>query len=248
VDDNGKISGYSIYDINGANETKAKISGTFNAKTKKLFFKEDKIIKTKSDEKSNNFCMMEAQLTLGKKLGKDLLSGKFKGYLFNTKTFCGEGEIWLTSQKTALSLIAKNAKKIDTTLLNDTTAKRMVKDYIDLKNVNNINEIKSGEKLNLSWKSDTVKIELWDDSYEDGDMIQMKMDGKIVLDNYTITKKRKTFVFAIQKTATFEFTALSEGEAPPNTVKIILKDKDKNHLFLSSVKLGKTASIIVQKK
>ena len=58
IEDKGKIEGYSLTDLGGNHETKNKISGTYNEKTKNLKFKEEDVLYTKSPLSDDVFCFV----------------------------------------------------------------------------------------------------------------------------------------------------------------------------------------------
>ncbi|HSD06506.1 MAG TPA: hypothetical protein VLC96_04595, partial [Flavobacterium sp.] len=107
----GKISGQSITDLGGDNETKNKIEGFYNKKTNEFSFTEKNIIYSKSKIVTNDFCYLSytSKLKLTEKQKK--ISGKFKSFFKDGKA-CLNGEIDLIEFKKAQKKIHKMNSKI----------------------------------------------------------------------------------------------------------------------------------------
>ena len=79
--------------------------------------------------------------------------------------------------------------------------------------------------------SSTVSITLWDDGEEDGDIVSVWINDKLVLDNYTLTNAGRTFTFQVQpgnnKLILF---AINEGNVGPNTASITINNSSRINL------------------
>ncbi len=246
----GKISGYSISDFNGANETKSKIAGTINKKTKAFSFKETSIISTKSKVAINEFCLLQMQGKFIKKGGKEVVQGTFTSSNSNTLIECVGGNLLLTPSKNVYELMAKYAGKIDTGKINDASAKKILTEMNELEGVNKVEELTAGKENTYRWSSDTVRFAIWDENMEDGDLITILKNDKVIAASYNITNKKKIFSYPIASGMPLKFTirAINEGQYPPNTVKIMLIDKRSSSLLLSKLNTGKEASFTLIKK
>lgn len=113
-----KVLGFSYTNMQGTNETKSNISGTYDRKEKKISFEESGIVYTKSKELPASFCYVKSTATLNLKKKKPSLSGSFTG-LLPSKDTCAVGKIKLMSSKSVfkklerLSKIANKVKKFD---------------------------------------------------------------------------------------------------------------------------------------
>ena len=96
---NSKISGYSITDEKGNEETKTLLRGTFNENKKKISIKEYQIEKTKSKAKDIVFCFIEVELTVSSVKNEVTLVGQFTGKLFPTNEICGNGGVFVKEVK-----------------------------------------------------------------------------------------------------------------------------------------------------
>jgi hypothetical protein len=75
-DSNGKLTGYSVTDIMGPNETKTLIKGSINASKKQLKFRETKVVSTKT-KAGSSLCFVHADLKASRKKGTTILNGPF---------------------------------------------------------------------------------------------------------------------------------------------------------------------------
>lgn len=92
--------------------------------------------------------------------------------------------------------------------------------------------------------SSTVTITLWDDGKEDGDIVSVWINDKLVLDNYTLTNAGQTFNFQIQagnnKLILF---AINEGTVGPNTAAITINNSSTINLSPDLLK-GEAINIV----
>lgn len=247
---NGKIQGYSITDAKGENETKAKIVGTYNKKTHELQFEEVELLYTKSSVSKSEFCMINATANVRKKAGKDILDGTFTSTYYQSGNDCFKGKLILTSNKTAYSLLAKYSGKIKKVTQSEKVKKdssnvAILNELEKLPSINKVTEIKSGETKSIQWKSNSIVIEIWDDNFEDGDMIEISYNNNLILKNYVIKNARKKMQIVYNKNTknTLRIKALSEGKTPPNSVKMVLIDNEKQYLLLSKLRTNEEAII-----
>lgn len=70
----------------------------------------------------------------------------------------------------------------------------------------------------IETKASTIEVEIWDNQVEDGDTITLKMNDRVVLSKYRVTKEPKTFKFTLTDYDTdFIMRAENLGTKPPNT-------------------------------
>jgi hypothetical protein len=246
---NGKISGYSISDFNGANETKSTIVGTFNKKNKTFSFEETSIVSTKSKVSKSEFCLLKMDGKFIKKAGKEIVQGAFTSNNSNKEIECVSGNLLLTPSKNVYELMAKFAGKVDTSKVKDAGAKQMLNEVNSYKDVGDVIELKAGDSPSFKWRSDTIRIAIWDENMEDGDQISISKGDEVIASAYSITNKKKIFSYVIAKGSKTKFTikAINEGMYPPNTVKIMLIDRKESSLLLSKLNTGQSASFNIIK-
>ena len=73
--------------------------------------------------------------------------------------------------------------------------------------------------------SSNISVTLWDDGQEDGDIVSVWINDKLVLDNYVLTNTKRSFNFQVQpgnnKLILF---AINEGTVGPNTAAISINN------------------------
>lgn len=241
---NGKISGYSITDFQGENETKNKIIGDYNDKTQQLNFTEKDIIYTKSKIIQNDFCYLNFK---GKVNLKEKISGSFLS-IFNDEQVCLKGTINLVSAEKA----KKRMKKFDNKIQKSSVVSNENKKEINLEKF--LDELKSdvlkkNELTSIYFNSDEIQLEIWDSSAEDGDEISIDLDNETILSHYKILNKKKYLKIKLDKEITvIKITANNVGEYPPNTAKINISNKEKTIELVSKLNLNEVTSLQIIKK
>ncbi len=247
IEDKGKIEGYSLTDLGGNHETKNKISGTYNEKTKNLKFKEEDVLYTKSPLSDDVFCFVNFSGKVKLTDEKNKIDGDFKGF-FKNKTKCIDGTLTLIGSKKIYKLLNKinskiqKSKKVD----NVTKVKFNPIHILDSLKVNNLGK---DQNLSVFVKSDKIQLEIWDSKIEDGDKIDLFQNGKKIIDNYTVLNKKLGINVKLDSEKNiFRIEAISEGEIKPNTAMIQLIDDDKTYELSTNLKKGEKTSITIIRK
>lgn len=85
-------------------------------------------------------------------------------------------------------------------------------------------ERRTDQALDVKTRRKTVKLALRDNADEDGDVVSVSVNGVYVLENYELTKKKKTIRIPIRDGAnSIVVYAHNEGRVPPNTATCMLK-------------------------
>lgn len=247
IEDKGKIEGYSLTDLGGNHETKNKISGTYNEKTKNLKFKEEDVLYTKSPLSDDVFCFVNFSGKVKLTDEKNKIDGDFKGF-FKNRTKCIDGTLTLIGSKKIYKLLNKinskiqKSKKVD----NVTKVKFNPIHILDSLKVNNLGK---DQNLSVFVKSDKIQLEIWDSKIEDGDKIDLFQNGKKIIDNYTVLNKKLVINIKLDSEKNiFRIEAISEGEIKPNTAMIQLIDDDKTYELSTNLKKGEKTSITIIRK
>jgi hypothetical protein len=235
---NGIVNGYSITNLNTPDETKSEISGLYFKKDKSFQLQETQILSTQSEAALNTFCYINMTLSFKGKFGSKRLEGNFTGNFLDS-TECASGKIVLMERTKLEKKIEKIKKKIE---------KKIEKEKIDTTQVLQTQILKDGNDFTVNWESEKLKLFIWDANKEDGDKIQLTINGNIMLDNFETKNKRKKIKYKLQEGEnTIEITALSLGSSPPNTSRIELVDSKTKYPIMSQLEIGKTAIIKVIK-
>ena len=180
-EDNGTVNGYSITNINTPDETKSEISGLYFKKDKSFQLQETQILQTNSEAPLNTFCYINMNLSLKGKFGTKRLEGTFIGNFLDS-TQCASGKIILMEEEKLIKRIEKVKKKIN---------KQASKTLTDTNQIQQTKILKDGDDFIINWESDKIKLFIWDANQEDGDKIQLIINGNIILNNFETKNKRK---------------------------------------------------------
>ena len=247
TEQNGKISGSSVTDLDGAHETKNVISGTYDKSKKQFSFQEREILYTKSKFDENSFCFVNftGKVKLVENTSK--LEGAFKG-LFNNKTKCIDGTMSLIGSNKIYNLVNKVNKKLQSSKKIDAKTKSE-SNPIKLIDSLKINKLSKDQNLNVFWESSVLKLDIWDNGQEDGDIINVYHNNKLILSEYAVTNKKKTITITlVGKNDVFKIVAVNEGKIKPNTAKLELHDKNRSFELLATLNKEEEASITIVKK
>ena len=234
-EENGIVNGYSLTNINTPDETKSEISGLYFKKDKSFQLQETQILSTNSEAPLNTFCYINMNLSFKGKFGSKRLEGTFTGNFLDS-TECARGKI-LLMEKTKLN---KKIEKIK---------KRIEKEKKDTTQFLQTQILKDGDNFTINWKNNKVKLFIWDANMEDGDKIELTINGNIILDNFETTNKRKKIKYKlVEGENIIEIKATNLGSSPPNTSRIELVDNKTKYPIITQLKLGKTAIIKIINK
>ncbi len=215
------ITGVSVSDIMGPDETKSKIIGHVDKKNKTIKIKEDELIYTKSSFDPSIFCNLQFNIPLK----KDDYKSKFVGY-YTDGSFCIDGKLHL-----------KNVDKINTLykMILNKVDKLEAKDKLKTEDANKVKKALSSanlvpvkltnqERLNYVCKKDDINISVWDEAYDDGDEIEIYFNNSLI-ENVTVSTNKKDFTLKLQPGKNIiEIRAINHGRVAPNTVSFELQN------------------------
>ncbi len=236
------VSGYSYTDLNGQDETKSKIRGTYDKRNKSIKFSESDILYTKSKELSDIFCFVNTDAKIVMKKNKNSIKGNFVG-LYNDRDTCATGEILLVSLQDAFERVEKMTKRIQKIKRIDSVKKSQITTSKIMRKFKS-NMLKENDVLSVYWKSKRFIMEIWDNGKEDGDLISIKFNDTKILERYAIKNKKKIIEIELKEGKNvIELIADSNGEIPPNSAQVILKDGEIVHKLSTYLDEGKKTKI-----
>ena len=234
----GIVNGYSITNINTADETKSEISGLYFKNDKSFQLQETQILSTQSEAALNTFCYIKMTLSLKGKFGSKRLEGNFIGNFLDS-TQCASGKIVLMERTKLEKKIEKIKKKIE---------KQIEKEKIDTTQILQTQILKGGDNFTINWESNKLKLFIWDANKEDGDKIQLTINGNIILYDFETKTKRKKIKYKLQDGENIiEIKATNLGNSPPNTSRIELVDSKTKYPIITQLTLEKSVIIKVIK-
>jgi hypothetical protein len=244
---NGFLEGYSYTDLSGENETKSYVRGYYNPKNRNIQFKESDILYTKSKFLPEEFCFISFNGQFKESSKKKLLDGSFIG-IYDDKDTCATGKIKLVSTKfleKKIRKIYKKVEKIDKVKKVDSIVKEKIKPENYLKKFSET-KINSGEKVSVFVYSKKMKMEIWDYGIEDGDVIKILNNNVVLLDNYTVRRKKKSITVNLNDSKnTIKIITVNSGKLKTNTTKLKLYDFRRQYEIIADLEEGKEATINV---
>ena len=241
AENDGKISGYSLTDFGGEHETKSKIVGTYDEDKNLLAFRESELIYTKSTFSEDDFCNVHLEPTKFK-MGGNKLMGSFKG-LFNDGTECISGEIAMNSVERIDKRVTKFTKKLKKSNRVPDSVKQKLKNTKLLDTIN-LNVLKKNETTSVLTKSNKVRFLVYDGGQIDDDVVTIKKNGKVILNNYRITANKKVVEVTLDsKQVQLTVHSISEGSIGSNTAIIEIIDGTNTIKTMTNLKKGEVTRI-----
>ena len=231
IEKKGVVNGISITNIGTKDETKSKITGLYFKTDKSFQLQETQILETKSEAPLNTFCYINMNLSFQGLFGNKRLEGTFVGNFLDSSK-CANGKIILIEEKKIKKKIEKiSTKKVKTTELIQQT--RILKD---------------GDDFSINSENKKMILIIWDANNEDGDKVEVKLNNKIILNNFETKNKRKKIKFKLKTGENIiEIKALNLGTSPPNSSRIELVDNKIKYPIITQLELGKSVIIKVNK-
>ncbi|MCW3078399.1 MAG: hypothetical protein JWO32_3008, partial [Bacteroidetes bacterium] len=138
--------------------------------------------------------------------------------------------------------------KEETFFMNDTThavlIKPVTKHRKTLFNSHRINGRKFFIRESLTVANNQIKIQVWDKNRADGDKISIYLNGKLILENFTVTKTKKEIFLDLQPGKNIlVIHALNLGLIPPNTTALSLCEGPRPKLITLVSTLKKSGAL-----
>ena len=246
-EENGNVTGYSITDLLGPDETKNVIVGKYDPNTEEFFFKENDIEYTKSEYLQQDFCYINFKGKLKISNKSSFIKGDFKGFFDNGQA-CIDGEIHLIGSEQLYLKLNKLDEKVAKSKRIDSITKSKVS-FVKMLDSIKTNSLKEGENTSVFWNSNKLTFEIWDAGKEDGDVISIFVDRENILNKFTISHQVKLLEIDLKNRITeIRIEAVNEGSIAPNTANIKLYDTDKEIDLFTDLHYQKFTTITVVKR
>lgn len=242
----GNVKGYSITDLTGNHETKNLIEGTYDKNTKILKISEKDIVYTKSVISKDLFCFINFECKIKLVSERAKINGNFKG-LFKNKKKCIDGTLEMIGSPAVQKLMNKINKQIQKSKKIEEVEKPKLNPQAIFDSLQT-NQMMAKQNLNIFMNSTKIQFEIWDNGLQDGDMIHVYHNGKIILNNYKVTLKKKILdVQLTDEKNEFIIEALNQGSKGKNTamVKVI---GDKSVDFQTNLNTGEKTKVTILKQ
>jgi hypothetical protein len=196
------------------------------------------------------FCFSGATLTRSEDEYYEYLKGTWKGW-DKQKRSCASGQAVLRRLKDPNKLPPPPTPETPETpetpqtpekpTITQTVPKNTTLDHYE-------NRSKVMKEL-MTVSKDSITVDVWDGNREDGDIISLVFNGKVLLEKHVLTKSKKSFRVALQKGQNvLTLIAHNLGDIPPNTAALeVERNEGRKKITLSSDML-KSESILIMKE
>ena len=240
IEKGGIVNGFSVTGKETTDETKSDISGIYNRNTKTYKLKETQVLSTNSEAELNTFCYIDMEIKEVGKFTLKRMEGEFTGYFTNGEK-CASGKIVMMEKEKLEKKVEKIQKKVEKKIEKQ---KKKEKENIVLET----KILKDGDDMFIKWNSDKIIIYIWDADMEDGDKIDLIINGKEILKDFKTKRKRKKIKYKLKEGEnTIEIKATNLGTSPPNTSRIEIVDSKIKYPIITQLELGKSAIIKIIK-
>lgn len=262
VNSQGDLLGVSTTDFYGKDITKSEITGKLSKNGRRLSFEELNNISTKSEVNDSNFCYISVtDLKIRKVMDKKIANGLFVGRFPNGNE-CAAGVIYLASNvdkelkifEEKMSDYKDSTGRIILPESIDTVIQKVKEKGIDTllfdknRKLSKLKVLKKGDTEEIFWSSNEIGLEVWDGSTEDGDIINVYFDDKLIEKNIEIKKEEKILNIPFEKdSAILRIEAVDNGRLGINTVNILFKNKINAKPYISKLRKGETIEITFKK-
>jgi len=239
INPQNQVTGYSLTDAGGPNETKTKITGMYDSAANTLSYEEKAVLRSKVDMQKNDLCFVKATLKFKKNKLAETLSGKFTGVSPGKTEPCANGEIKLINTEKAKQILQRIERRADSirAIGGDTSADGFIKVF-------------NNTARQLPFTGNNLKLTIWDNGIVDGDRISVMLNSHYILENYTLDSTVKIIeaVLPNNVTDTIKIIALNEGSIPPNTAVVRIESKTEHYPVEVQAKINEVRTIYLRRK
>jgi len=202
------------------------ISATF--KNQVLVFKTVRKLKEVRNKLGFGFCYCEAELKYREDAEYEYLEGAWTGWSERGNP-CASATIMVRRKKESMS--KKNVEKPQKSSQVNRDKRKVVKT----------------QKVNVV--QERLKLTIWDENYEDGDIVSLKLNDEWIVEALKVTNKKKELFLSLQdgKNVLILF-AENLGQVPPNTAAISFMGKDGPQQMVLNSDMGKSEAITIFKE
>lgn len=258
TDSAGYISGYAVTYLQKENDTRAAITGAIDRKKKTLSFTETEIVYNNGFRSHAIICLIRSALTYRKEGSSFVLAGPVSSRDIGNAS-CSQGSVRFEDADVLEALFREEPSAPQP--LQPATPPRVV--VIDQTKPAQTQpaaaatpvspqpvQITEGREKIYDWQSDTIVFEIWDGGRIDGDVVSVRYNNATILDKYTLTKEKKRIILPLTGKGTDVITVVAgyEGNEPPNTADIIIRDGDRIYEIVAHNRITKEAHIRIRKK
>lgn len=143
----------------------------------------------------------------------------------------------LLTATVALNIINRVVQKnTDTVIVEEVVKTDIKKHHKKLFGKHRVNGRKFIIQESVTVANASIKIMVWDKNRSDGDQVSLYLNGELVVENFTVTKKKKEITLNLDPGKNIiVMHALNLGTIPPNTAALSINDGSKRAKLLTLV-------------
>ncbi len=222
----GTGNSYIVSEGNGGDATH-RFNWEFQNSNKQLTFSETAIKEKSIGEWP--WCMKSAKLKLTENENKYQLEGEWWGYIegFSQETgACAPGKLYLEQPKIEIENILKVPE---------------FQGYME----NERRNVKVGRAIEV--QNSAIKIGVWDNGIVDGDVLSLFLNGKQLLKDFRVTKRKYFLNVHLDKTNNFLILHAEDlGKIMPNTVAVSVDDGVEEQILILSSNLRESGAVLIR--
>ena len=175
------------------------------------------------------WCMKSAELVFSESENKKMLRGSWKGYIegyTQESGPCAPGTLYLEQ-------IIPEKK--------ETVKIPEFQPYVEDEG----RKVKVGRVLEVSGES--IRIKVWDNGIVDGDVLSLFLNGKKILDNHRVSKRKYGMNVKLEKKTNYLILHAEDlGDITPNTVAVSVDDGKKEQIIILSSNLRESGAVMIR--
>lgn len=261
-DSAGYIDGYATTYLQKEKDTRASITGKIDRNNKTLSFVETGIVYNNGFRSNAIICLIKSTLQYRREGNRYVLAGGVTSKDVIGRAACAAGSVRFEESAEIDALFrettiapsqvtpqaAPRPSEPPRVVVIDKTKPATPKPATPV--TPQRTEITEGRDKIYEWQTDTVIFEIRDGGRIDDDVVTVRYNNATILDKYTLTKDPKRIILPLTNQETNVITVIAgyEGNEPPNTADIVLRDGDTVHEIVAHNRFGKEAHIRIQKK
>lgn len=224
--ENGQGTSYIVSEGNGGAANHS-LSWILDEDFNTLEFEESAVIKKTAPEWP--WCIKSGNLKLTETNNSHILGGKWSGYIegFTPETgSCASGTLMIEQPK------IKTKKELQVPEFQD---------YVK----NEGRKVEVGRILEV--QNSKLKIKVWDNGIVDGDILSLFLNGKQLLKDFRVTKRKYTVNIQLEKKNNFLILHAEDlGKIMPNTVAVSVDDGVEEQIIILSSNLRESGAVMIR--
>lgn len=198
------------------------------------------------------FCFSAAELVWSEDTYYEYLKGDWEGWGDQNQA-CAPGKMVLRRLKDPNNVpptpeVVEAAEEPATPEIPETPIPSLTSEAPQSSTLQHYNTRSKITKEVMTVGKDSISIEVWDGNREDGDVISLVFNGKVLLEKHPLTKNKSSFRVALQPGQNIlTLIAHNLGDIPPNTAALEVERNEGRKKITLSSDMDKSESILIIK-